>query len=240
MLSQSYHWTFSNKYEVRTRQYNGNYVTKNKKKKRLDDEFEQEGHKHTHTYIKKKVMTNRWLWILPPRHRSVLEQCFECYKWILFSSVHLHKQFQSFCAFLSRREYKWLTEDEAKEQNLRCQFYSVLLPVLQSDPMKRRTFGPMKLQTGRQWAKVSSCPLRTTNIHSLSFLHVSPLSLVSAPQLCPPSGPWLSLGGASTSLGVLAGGALRLGGRGGPRVSFWRNEKKYLWSTVFILYGISK
>ena len=145
---------------------------------------------HTHTHIhKKKKMTNRWLWILPPRHRSVWEQCFECYKWILFSSVHLHKQFQSFCAFLSRREYKWLTEDEAKEQNLRCQFYSVLLPVLQSDPMKRRTFGPLKLQTGRQWAKVSSRPLRTTNIHSLSFLHVSPLSLVSTPQLCPPTPP---------------------------------------------------
>lgn len=34
-------------------------LLKIKKKKRLDDEFEQEGHKHTHTYIKKKVMTNR-------------------------------------------------------------------------------------------------------------------------------------------------------------------------------------
>ena len=184
-------------------------------------------------------MTNRWLWILPPRHCSLLEQCFECYKWILFSSVPLHKQFQSFCAFLSRREYEWLTEDEAREQNLRCQFYSVLLPVLQSDPMKRRTFGPLKLQTGRQWAKVSLCPFRTTNIHSLSFLHASPLSLASTPQLClppspPPFGLWLGLGRASTSLGVLAGGALCLGGWGGPRVSFWWNKKKkymYLWST---------
>ena len=50
----------------------------------------------------------------------------------------------------------------------------------------------------------------------------------------PPFGLWLGLGRASTSLGVLAGGALCLGGWGGPRVSFWWNKKKkymYLWST---------
>lgn len=86
----------------------------------------------------------------------------------------------------SRREYKWPTENEAREQHLGCQFYSVLLCMLQSNPMRRRTFGPLKLQTGWQWAKVSSCPDRTTNIHSLSFLHVSPHPLASS-LLCTPS-----------------------------------------------------
>lgn len=161
---------------------------------------------------------------------------FECYKWILFSSVHLHRhKFKVSVLSYLIKEYKWLTEYEAKEQHLNCHFYSVLLPMLQSDPMERRAFGPLRLQTGRQWAKASSCPVRTTNIHSLvPFLHVSPLSLASSllsllgsatPTPPHPFGLWLSLGRASTSLGILAGGALCLRGWGGPRGSFWRKTQ---------------
>lgn len=104
---------------------------------------------------------------------------------------------------------------------------SALLRALQSDPKKGEHVGRLELQTGWQWAKVSSCPHRTTNMHSLFFpLPTSTRFLLyfSIPWLCRPFGLWLSLGRASPSLGVLAGGALGLGGWGGPRVASWRKQ----------------
>lgn len=226
LLSQSYHWTFSNKYEVRTRQYNGDYVTKKW--------WNWTRGSQTHTDRERKWQTDDYEYAL---HDTVLYQV--CYKRLLFSSVHLHQV--SVLSCLVRN----INDKQRKEQQLRCQFYSGLLPVLQSDPMKRRTFGPLKLQTGRQWAKVSSCPLKTTNKHSLSFLHVSPLPpashLLFPPRLFSPFGLWLGLGWASTSLGILAGGALCLRGWGGPRVPFWRKtqtkicKKKRIYEILSIL-----
>lgn len=86
----------------------------------------------------------------------------------------------------------------------------------------------MKLQTGRQWVKVSLCPVRTANLHSpfpvSTFTFFLSTHLSSAPS---PFGLWQSLGRASTSLGILAGGALCLRGWWGPRVSCGKT-----WQTI--------
>lgn len=149
------------------------------------------GHKHTH--IHRKKMTNRWLWIRPPRHSSILG-------WNDVSSVinvfcsapSISTDIQSFCAFLLQ-EYKWLTEYKAKEQHLNCHFYSVLFR------SPRVTIGSNKKsciradESSKQAASERRCPRVRLGqpINTLSFLFPSPLSLASnlhiTPWLCPPS-----------------------------------------------------
>lgn len=111
------------------------------------------------------------------------------------------------------REYKWLRENKAS------QFCSVRLPVLQSDPMKRR-------HLGRWSSKQAGSERRCPRVHSGQIIFtLSPLCFLSTP-LCPHLGLTQSLGRASASLCVLAGGAFCLGGRRGPRVSFWKKKRK--------------
>jgi len=137
----------------------------------------------THAYKEK----NEWIIVPYPMTKSHirLEQCFECYKLILLSPSS-QTLIQSFCAFLSCQDSKWQTEHETKECHLKCQFYSVLLPLLQSDPVKRQHLGWLKLQTCRQWAKVSSCSFWTATIPPLLFpspyFLLLPLQFSASPQ----------------------------------------------------------
>lgn len=119
LLSQSYHSTFSNKYEVRTRLYDGRNVKKKggvvKVNKRVTD-----------AHIQKENDGNGRLrapaWTLL-RIRGV-NKCLQ-------SPSPLH----SGCVLsrLARTE-----SDRSRKQRFRCQISSGLLAVLQSDLMKRR------------------------------------------------------------------------------------------------------
>lgn len=101
--------------------------------------------------------------------------------------------------------------------------------------------------SSKQAGSERRCPhvqLGQTKKHSLfSFLPCLStltcfLSTFHSLALPPSSVPGWSLGRASTSLGILAGGALCLRGWGGPRVSFWRKqyEKKKSVKDVFITF----
>lgn len=142
----------------------------------------------------------------------------ECYKCLLFRWVLLHSG--SVLSCLARNKNDRRESSISDVRSTLC---------LQSDLMKRRTFGRLELQTGRQWVKVSSCPLRTDNVHSnpSPFFSSTPLdsSQPFSPQLFPPFGVWMGLRRTSTSLGILASGALCLRGWGGPWSSFWRKHK---------------
>lgn len=108
----------------------------------------------------------------------------ECYKCLLFRWVLLHSGSVLSCLARNKNEERRESSISDVRSTLGC------VPCLQSDLMKRRTFGQLELQTGRQWVKVSSCPLRTDNVHSIlsPFFSSTPLdsSQPFPPQLFPP------------------------------------------------------
>ena len=118
-----------------------------------------------------------------------LEHCFECFKWIMFSSVHL----QSFCAFLSRREYERLTENEAASQFSQ----SVLLACYNRIQWKGEHLGRW---SSKQAGSERRCPhvqLGLTKKHSLFSFLPCPLHFYLLPLYfsllgsAPPFGAWL-------------------------------------------------
>lgn len=117
LLSQSYHSTLSNKYEVHTRQYDGRYVRKKgvvKLNKRVTD-----------THVQKENDGNRRLQT-PSWTRLCVGGAYKCL---------LSPSLRSGCVLscLAGTE-----SDRRRKQRFRCQVSSGLLAVLQSDLMKRR------------------------------------------------------------------------------------------------------
>lgn len=173
LLSQSYHRTFSNKYEVHTWQYDGSYVTKEK-----GPSWNWTRGSRTHTDIERK-------WRKQMKMTALLDTAAhqECYKCLLFRWVLLHSGSVLSCLARNKNDRRESSISDVRS-TLGC------FPCLQSDLMKRRTFGRLELQTGRQWVKVSSCPLGTDNVHSIPspFFSSTPLdsSKPFPPQLFPP------------------------------------------------------
>lgn len=210
LLSQSYHRPFSNKYEVHTWQYDGSYVTKKK-----GPSWNWTRGSRTHTDIERKWRKQMIMTAL--LDTAAHQECYKCllFKWVLHSGSVLS------CLARNKNDRRESSISDVGS-TLGC------FPCLQSDLMKRRTFGQLELQTGRQWVKVSLCPLGTDNVHSIlsPFFSSTPhnLSLHSPPH--PPLVFVWVLRWTSTSLGILAGGALCLRGWGGPWSSLWRKTQK--------------
>lgn len=95
------------------------------------DGFDWEDHKHTD----RKKMIDRWLWICP-----LWQFSYQAAKRPPFGSITSPLRFFLFY-LLADWENKSRTEEKAVSH---CQFCSGLLPMLQSDPMKRRrSSGPV-------------------------------------------------------------------------------------------------
>lgn len=98
-----------------------------------NDETEREGHKHRQKEKDRRVIMK------PPSGKQF---CIGCVR-----NAARPRRSGRFLCFLVLSGIKMRNGGTSSS---RCEFYSRLLPALQSDPMKRRTFGPLTLQTGRQ------------------------------------------------------------------------------------------
>lgn len=147
LLSQSYHSTFSNKYEVRTRQYDGRKVTKKggvvKLNKRVTDaQKENDGNRRLRAASGTRLQGRQGREQMPSESlstplRSARVVCFLV------------------CPGLKVTEVGSTVSDARSPP--RCLLrYNLIW-------WKGERFGALPLQTGRQWVNESTCPLRGKN-----------------------------------------------------------------------------
>lgn len=143
-------------------------------RKKRSGETEQEGHRHTRTERKWRKRTTTSALLDAAVRRGGAYKC-------LLSPSPL-----GMCAFLSGRDWKWQKKEAAFQMPgllwAACCVYNLIW-------WKGETFGALELQTGRQWAKESMCPLgeRQRSLHPLSSIHTDS-SKPFPPRLDPP--PW--------------------------------------------------
>lgn len=208
LLSQSYHSTLSNKYEVHTRQYDGRYVTKRgvvKLNKRVTDTHVQKGNDGNG-----RLRAPSWT-------RLCVGGAYKC----LLSPSPL-----GMCAFLSGRDWKWQKKEAAFQ--MPGLLWAACCVTIWSDEKAKRLERWSSKQAGSE--RRSPCVhWEKDNVHSSLCPQFTPTALnlslrgLNHPPGAPPAFSMpTGLRWASTRLGILAGGALRLRGRGGPWGSVWR------------------